>query len=132
MRSRAAAIIIRDQSILLIHRQKPGKDFYILPGGGVEVDESIESACIREVKEETGYDVLHLQLIQVYHNNTTQAQEYYFRVKVPPGEPQLGGPEALEQSQDNSYTFEWVPASKLAVINIKPPFARQMCLDLLL
>jgi 8-oxo-dGTP pyrophosphatase MutT (NUDIX family) len=129
MRSRAAAIIVRDQTVLLIHRQKPGKDFYILPGGGVELDETIEGACIREVKEETGYDVIHLQLIQVYH--TQQGQEYYFRVQVPPGEPRLGGPEALEQSPENSYIFEWVPASKLAGVDFKPPFARQMCLDLL-
>ncbi len=129
MRSRAAAIIIRDRSVLLIHRRKPGKDFYILPGGGVELDESIEDACTREVKEETGFDVLHLQLIQVYH--TRNGPEYYFRVKVPAGEPILGGPEAHEQSQENSYTFEWLSECQLMGANLKPEFARKMCLDLL-
>ena len=129
MRSRAAAIIIRDQSVLLIHRRKPGKDFYILPGGGVEPDETNEAACIREVKEETGFDVLHLQLLQVYH--TVNGQEYFFKVIVPPGEPVLGGPEAHEQSAQNSYEFEWVPASKLSGASLKPEFARQMCLTLI-
>ena len=57
-KNRAAAIIIRDGKVLLFHRQKPGRDYYILPGGGVELEESFEEACIREVKEETGLDVL--------------------------------------------------------------------------
>ncbi len=128
MRSHAAAIIIRDRSVLLIHRHKSGRDFYILPGGGVELDESNEDACIREVKEETGFDVLHLQLVQVYH--TKNGPEYYFMVKVPPGEPVLGGPEAHEHSPENSYTFEWLPVAQLMEANMKPEFARQMCIDL--
>ncbi len=93
------------------------------------MDESLEEACIREVKEETGFDVLHLQLVQVYH--TRDGQEYYFMVKVPPGEAVLGGSEAEEQSPDNTYVFEWVEAENLPRTNIKPIFARQMCIDLI-
>ena len=87
MRNRAAAIIIRDRALLLIHRQKPGRDYYILPGGGVELDESFEEACIREVKEETGLDVLGLQLVYIY--NHIGSEEYYFLTRVPPDEPIL-------------------------------------------
>ena len=29
-----------------------------MPGGGVELDETVEEGCVREVREETGYDVV--------------------------------------------------------------------------
>src|SRR4028118_2200998 len=54
MNERTAAIIIKNGSLLLMHRKKPDKDYYVLPGGSVESGETPEEACIREVKEETG------------------------------------------------------------------------------
>lgn len=36
---RAAGILIKDNKILLIHRTREGKEFWVLPGGGVEKNE---------------------------------------------------------------------------------------------
>ena len=48
-----------DNGVLLEKRAKePQKGFLALPGGFIDGDESAESACVREVKEETGYDVI--------------------------------------------------------------------------
>lgn len=52
------AIIIQDGKILL-----SPQGGYDLPGGGVKVYETIEEALIREVKEETGYDIVMGQFI---------------------------------------------------------------------
>jgi 8-oxo-dGTP pyrophosphatase MutT (NUDIX family) len=129
MRNRAAAIIIRNGSLLVLHRQKPGQDYYILPGGGVELDESFQEACIREVKEETGLDVLHLQLVHRYHSKV--GEEQYFLTRIPAGDPVLGGAEARRQSPTNVYEFEWVDANQLEEINLLPQAARRICLGIM-
>ena len=50
------AIVQDDQGrVLLIH--KTDNNLWALPGGGHEIGESIVDTVIREVKEETGFDV---------------------------------------------------------------------------
>lgn len=41
------------------------KQYWTLPGGGVDLGESVEEAVVREVKEESNMNVLHQELIGV-------------------------------------------------------------------
>jgi 8-oxo-dGTP diphosphatase len=60
-------VIFDDDAVVLVKRKyNPFKGQYALPGGGVEIGESVEQACQREMKEETGMDVSYLRLIGVY------------------------------------------------------------------
>jgi 8-oxo-dGTP diphosphatase len=60
-------IFNKDDAVLLIRRKHhPFAGFYALPGGFVDVGETVDSACIREVREETGLDVSDLILVGVY------------------------------------------------------------------
>ncbi|MGQ9921313.1 MAG: NUDIX hydrolase [Desulfobacca sp.] len=53
-----AGIIFRGQEVLLIRRgQEPALGEWSLPGGAVEVGETLEEALRREVREETGLDI---------------------------------------------------------------------------
>lgn len=53
-----SAIIYDDRGHLLIVKNKKGESFYWSPpGGAVEEGETLDQAVIREVKEETGYDI---------------------------------------------------------------------------
>jgi len=56
-------IEIRDGGIVLIERKNPPQG-WALPGGFVDYGESLESAAVREAKEETCLDV---QLIEQFH-----------------------------------------------------------------
>ena len=56
-----------DLNFILIKRKNdPYKDCWALPGGFVEYGESVESAAIREAKEETSIDVELEDLVNVY------------------------------------------------------------------
>jgi 8-oxo-dGTP diphosphatase len=55
----AQAVIVNDTNEVLMVRQyvERGDIVWNYPGGCVEVSETPEQACIREVKEETGFDI---------------------------------------------------------------------------
>ena len=58
IRCASKAIIINNGAVLLNKcKNEEGHIYYDLPGGGQNVYESLEEALVREVKEETGYDV---------------------------------------------------------------------------
>jgi 8-oxo-dGTP diphosphatase len=62
-------VIVRDFKIALIKRgNEPSKGKWTIPGGLVELGESVEEAVIREAKEETCLDVEEPQLIDVVGN----------------------------------------------------------------
>jgi 8-oxo-dGTP diphosphatase len=128
-KNRSTAIIIRNGKLLLIQRHRPGRDFYVLPGGGVNFEENFEQACIREVKEETGLDVLAIRLVNRYI--TLEKEENYYLTQVTPGEPLLGGAEAKRQSPDDSYAFSWVDKAQLESLNLRPAAALRICLEVL-
>jgi len=61
------AVVVDDKGrIALVHRKDNG--LWALPGGGMELGESIEDCAVREVKEETGLDVEITGLVGIYTN----------------------------------------------------------------
>jgi 8-oxo-dGTP diphosphatase len=53
-RIRVSAILSWNGRILLARHEKPGKEYWLLPGGGVNAGESLVQALVRELKEEVG------------------------------------------------------------------------------
>lgn len=76
------AIIICDGKILLEKRKgEPGRGKWSIPGGLVELGESVEATVVREVKEETGLDVEKPEQIDIVDNITKDANgeiKYHF------------------------------------------------------
>jgi len=53
-----SAAIIRDGKVLIVRRARnPALNLYTLPGGAVEVGETLHQAVIREVREETSLTI---------------------------------------------------------------------------
>ena len=61
------AIVPNDQGkLLLVH--KTDNDLWALPGGAMDVGESMADTVVREVKEETGIDVEVTGVVGIYTN----------------------------------------------------------------
>ena len=71
-RATVCAAVFDDRGRVLLHRRT---DFntWALPGGAIETGQTAEAATVREVQEETGYDVRVTRLTGVYStpSNTT-------------------------------------------------------------
>jgi len=76
------ALIFRDDCILLAERGKePLKGYWSLPGGVVEVGETLDQAIRREVREETGLDVEVVEVLEIFERIMRDAEgrpEYHY------------------------------------------------------
>jgi 8-oxo-dGTP diphosphatase len=70
----AAYAVISDGERILLTWFNGSTPSWSLPGGGVEFDESVEEAIVREAREETGYDV-ELTVPLTTHSFTVPARD---------------------------------------------------------
>jgi ADP-ribose pyrophosphatase YjhB (NUDIX family) len=61
----ASAVVVNDGGELLLQRRKDN-DYWSLPGGAIELGESIAQTIAREVREETGLEVELTRLVGIY------------------------------------------------------------------
>lgn len=123
-RDRAVAVVLRDDAVLVIGRQRDGRAYCVLPGGGVDPGEVPEVAVLRELAEETGLSgTVERHLWTLDHDDR---RAHYFLVAVEPGPLVLGGPEASRQSSADTHTPRWLPISRLDAEVLQPSSVRDL------
>lgn len=79
LRVAVSALLFDEDRVLLAHRRDI--DWWNLPGGGMELGETVEEALKREVREETGLEVELEQLVGVYSKPQKQEVVLAFRCR---------------------------------------------------
>ena len=88
-----AAVVEHEGKILLIRGAQRGWE---MPGGGVEENEKLYDALVREVAEETGIEILPITPITVSQNQATGVISILWLAEFVKGEPTANPPESLE------------------------------------
>jgi 8-oxo-dGTP pyrophosphatase MutT (NUDIX family) len=111
---RSAAIVIRNNKILVIKRDKHGEKYYCLPGGGIEDGENPRQTVAREILEETSLKIKVGS--EVYeHRYETGQRHYYFLCEYISGKVKFVG-DAMEIAANlagDTHKPMWFPLAKL-------------------
>ncbi|HSW36949.1 MAG TPA: NUDIX domain-containing protein [Candidatus Saccharimonadales bacterium] len=89
MRKAVRAIVIKDDALLVMHRNKFGQEYYTLIGGGIDVNEAPEQALLREISEETSLEVKNPRLVFVEEAGDPYGTQYIYLCDYVSGEPVL-------------------------------------------
>ena len=105
------AIIIEDNKLLTMFRRKikndgSVKEYYVIPGGGLEEGETLEENVIRELKEEFNVDIEIIKFLGTEEYEDTIAN--YFLCKIVNGTPKLGGEELERMTSQNYYEIRYI------------------------
>lgn len=117
----AYAVIVDDQQRVLLplwNEVRPGK--WTLPGGGADLDETVEQTAIREVREETGYDVELTRLLGVDSYVVPAAQRFHGATDRPLKgvrvvyEGRIVGGTLTDEVDGTTDEAHWIPLDEVA------------------
>ena len=120
--ARVAVIIFNsDKTKILLFKVEDGRDYYLLPGGRIEIFEDSKTAIAREIKEELGYE-LDFNLCSIQENfvikNNQKIMQYCFCYKAIYNDVIK---EDIFKCKDNdNQQFYWINISELSNYKIYP------------
>jgi|SRR3989344_1890984 len=109
----AGCIILENKSILLLHRIS--KDWYELPGGKIEQNETSDAAAIRELKEELNCTVqIQKKIGEMNFSENNNSMKYtWFLAKLAVNQTLKVG----EKAHDH---FKYIPLTELHKYKLSP------------
>lgn len=114
------ALILRERRMLLVKRSKePSKGMWSIPGGRLELGETIEEAVKREVLEECGVQIDIVRVLEVMdnilHDNDGKVSYHFVLIDLlanyVSGEP---------NAQSDVDECRWVTPAELAGLDMNP------------
>ena len=124
MKQAVRAIIINNDSLLVMKRNKFGSKYCTLIGGGVDMGEELETAIRREISEETGVTISNPKLVFIEEVEPPYGTQYIFHCEYVSGDVVLSpdAPEAhINRLGQNLYEPAWIKLSDLKSEEFRPP-----------
>ena len=118
------AIVFKNNRVLLVRRaQPPSQDLWAIPGGRVEIGETLQEAAEREILEETGIIIQAREPVYTFdyieRDGSTRPRFHYVITDLIAdyvgGEPRAG---------DDAADVRWVAAEELAGLNVSSKTVR--------
>jgi|GEM_PF-142776 len=117
---RLAAMIARGGRILLVEHHKRGERYWVLPGGRLQGNETLEAALRRELKEELSLDarVGRLVILSEMLAPDRHVVNLIFQAEI--GE---GAEPRLDRADPVLAGWQWVSVDQLPRLDFRPPIA---------
>jgi len=112
------AIVFKDNQVLLVRRGKPpARDLWAIPGGSVEIRETLQQAAEREIFEETGITIQALEPVFTFdyieRDDSGRARFHYVIIDLAAdyvrGEPRAG---------DDAAEARWISSQEIATLKV--------------
>lgn len=107
-RNRSQAVVCRNGKLLLVEHRMKGRDFFNLPGGGIEEDETPAEAALRELSEEAGVEGRVIRPLAIEYKPDLESRIFTFLVEIPEDAvPQKGTDPELSEEEQTIVGVSW-------------------------
>ncbi len=114
-RDRSQAMVIRGNRFLLVEHELFGRDFFNLPGGGIEDGETPEEAAIRELAEECNVQGTIVRPLTIEYKPDMKSRVYTFLVEIPEdAEPSKGLDPEVSEEEQSIIDVKWLRLDEIA------------------
>ena len=114
------AIVFKDNRVLLVRRGKPpAEDQWAIPGGRVEIGETLQEAAEREILEETAITIrarVPVYTFDVIERDTRDRIRFHYVIVDLAADYIRGKPRA----GDDASAARWVSSDELATLKVNP------------
>ena len=133
---RVCGMIIHEGKILAMHDQR--SPYYHLPGGRVQLGETVEEAVLREIREELEIDakiVRPLWFNQGFFTEDVSGEQFheiciYFLMDISHTDLLSKGKQFVLSENNQRHTFEWLEFDRLKDEYFYPIFLKEKIFDL--
>src|SRR5512139_2531013 len=104
---RAQCLVVKDRRILMMKHKQGPDEWWCLPGGGIEPDETPAAAALRELLEEcnvTGKIIRQVSHV-IYDDENAQ---YTFQIEIGDAEPHMGYDPEVEKGPQIIADMRWL------------------------
>ena len=120
LRVRVAGLIEDETGkILLVRQKKKKKDYWLLPGGGIEFGETAIEALEREIKEELNVSIINPEFLLLNENIDPKGGKHLIQL-IFSGKIDNSIPEISKKEKKIVLEFKYFSISELETLEIRP------------